>query len=197
METFRAGGFVVLPIVVVAVLAAAVAIERAWWLLRRERTLAAREALRAGGLEAARDAAPPGSAAAALVEAASAGWSGSRAELEERLEQAAGPAIRHLESRMWVLGAASHVAPALGFVGALLGMLRSFGVIAGYGLSRPEAIGPGFRAALIATAAGLAVSVASLAAYSLLTARISRQVAALEDLAEALVGRRFAGRGPA
>jgi biopolymer transport protein ExbB len=82
------------------------------------------------------------------------------------------------------------IAPLLGLLGTVWGMILAFNVIATQqGLGRPELLANGIAQALVTTAAGLAVAIPTQAAYYYLKGRIDRFVSAAEDTWQQLVSR--------
>lgn len=72
--------------------------------------------------------------------------------------------------RLSVLDTIVTIAPLLGLLGTVIGMIRSFHVISTKtGLSTPAAVTGGVAEALIATATGIAIAVATLIGYNYLT----------------------------
>lgn len=79
-----------------------------------------------------------------------------------------------------LLDTAITVAPLLGLLGTVLGMIRSFGLIAGE-LDAPAAITGGIAEALIATAFGLLVAIMALLPFNYLNARMEEARMELEE----------------
>jgi len=96
----------------------------------------------------------------------------NREELEKVTENAAIKEIAHLERFLWLLAMISNVAPILGFLGTVVGMIQSFDVLAKEGMNNPGAVAEGISVALITTAAGLIVAIIVLPFYNWFTARI-------------------------
>ena len=75
------------------------------------------------------------------------------------------------------------LAPLLGLLGTVCGMIEAFSQIAtADGLGKPEQLAGGISQALITTAAGLCVAIPTQAAYFWLKGRIDRFVRRSEDL---------------
>src|SRR5262245_45416850 len=72
------------------------------------------------------------------------------------------------------------LAPLLGLLGTITGMISSFGIVSEAGLGQPHAITGGVAEALIATATGLSVAILTLVPYNYFRAK----VAAITDLIE-------------
>ena len=79
-----------------------------------------------------------------------------------------------------LLDTAITIAPLLGLLGTVMGMIRSFGLIAGE-LDAPAAITGGIAEALIATAFGLLVAIMALLPFNYLNARMEEARAELEE----------------
>ena len=88
-----------------------------------------------------------------------------------------------LSTNLRMLGTISNLAPMLGLLGTVLGMIRAFSVIARAGTGHPELIASGISEALLTTAAGLIVAIPTLAGYHYLKGRIDRYVVEMEEVA--------------
>jgi biopolymer transport protein ExbB len=73
------------------------------------------------------------------------------------------------------------LAPLLGLLGTVTGMISAFGLLGGKELDAPAAITGGIAEALIATAFGLAIAIVSLIPYNYLVARLEEARHELED----------------
>lgn len=91
--------------------------------------------------------------------------------------------LRYLESHMRGLEMASSIAPLLGLLGTVIGMIIAFSKLAESG-SRvdPSMLAGGIWQALIATVGGLCVAVPSLACYYLIDSIIERVRASMRDV---------------
>lgn len=80
------------------------------------------------------------------------------------------------------------VAPLLGLLGTVTGMIAAFQVVAiSTGLSAPAAITGGVAEALIATATGLAIAIATLVGYNSLSEKVRQIVAEMEMAATQVI----------
>ncbi len=80
------------------------------------------------------------------------------------------------------------IAPLLGLLGTVTGMISAFHVIAAKeGISTPTAITGGVAEALIATAAGLTIAIFTLIGYNHLQERIKHIIAEIEARGTAMV----------
>lgn len=99
----------------------------------------------------------------------------SRAEREKRVEDAATLEVRRLQARLKPLHLIYLVAPLLGLLGTVWGMILAFATIATRdGLGKPGLLAEGVYQALVTTAAGLVIAIPTVVVYSWLRARIER-----------------------
>ena len=82
------------------------------------------------------------------------------------MEAAAQAEIPVLKSRLGILDTIVTLAPLLGLLGAVVGMIGSFDVMSEAGLGQPHAVTGGVAEALIATATGLLIAILTLIAYN-------------------------------
>ena len=171
LTTLAQGGPVMIPLAVCSVLAATVIIERYF---------ALRQADHGGGrlMGIIRDAYRSGDGAEALVQCEQVGTpvanvlaAGLRGHLIERsvadmMEEQALVEQRGLNRWLIVLDTIVTLAPLLGLLGTVLGMIRAFGIISISGTSHPAGITGGVAEALIATATGLAIAIFCLIGYN-------------------------------
>lgn len=102
-------------------------------------------------------------------------------EIKESVQEAGRREAFELEKRLDLLASSAAIAPMLGFLGTVLGMIEAFQDIQRYqGVVNPSLLAGGIWQALITTAAGLTVGIAALFAYNFLMNRISRTVNDLE-----------------
>ena len=103
-------------------------------------------------------------------------------EIKEAVGEAGRRETYALEKRMDLLASVAAIAPMLGFLGTVTGMIAAFQEIQRYeGLVNPSLLAGGIWEALVTTAAGLAVGIVALFAYNILTSRIGRTVNGLES----------------
>lgn len=89
--------------------------------------------------------------------------------------------LAFLERGLIVLASVSTIAPILGFLGTVTGMIRAFEGIARAGEVKPTVVASGISEALITTATGLAISFPVLIMYNYFTNRIDRFVLEMEE----------------
>lgn len=93
-------------------------------------------------------------------------------------------AIYELERGFTTLSTISGVAPLLGFLGTVTGMISAFMEIQNSeGVVNPSALAGGIWEALITTASGLAVGIIALSAYNYFLSRVKRIILDIETVA--------------
>ena len=117
-----------------------------------------------------------------LIEAFLKGRS-SEENLKLAAEEIASVEIPKMEGLVNAIGAISSIAPILGFLGTVTGMIQVFEALSLTGLSHPEILSKGISQALLTTAFGLTIAIPSLAAYWYFKSKISYIISEMEALA--------------
>jgi biopolymer transport protein ExbB len=182
---FVRGGFVMWPLLACSLLSATVTLERVlfWW---RER----RQARRGGGLtekifslaeagrfDTALELERDGLTAAdrMLLE----GLADREHGLREGMETAAADQVERMRRGLGVLDTIITLAPLLGILGTVIGIILAFDFLGARGIADPKAVTSGIAQALITTAAGLAVALVTLVPYNMLVHRVEVSARAL------------------
>ncbi len=106
---------------------------------------------------------------------------------EKAVEDAGAREVQHLSSNLRPLVVIGMIAPLLGLLGTVWGMIDAFANIAlEEGLGNPEMLAAGISQALVTTAAGLTVAIPTQAAYYFFRGSIDRFVRRTEDAYAAL-----------
>lgn len=101
---------------------------------------------------------------------------------ERAMTETAARELPRLHMRLSILDTIVTIAPLLGLLGTVTGMIRSFHVISTReGISTPTAITGGVAEALIATATGLAIAIFTLVGYNYLNEQVQRVVCSAEE----------------
>lgn len=115
----------------------------------------------------------------------------SKAEIREAVEEAARLEIPRMEKHLPILATIAHIAPLLGLVGTVTGMIKSFQVIQQKASAmipvNPGDLAGGIWEALLATLAGLAVAIPTYVAYNYLVSQVDNLVYDMETSATDLV----------
>lgn len=197
---FRKGGYVMPAILVASIVALAFAIERGVALrssVQTPRGLAEDVASRLsrGGTGAAaalvegRDGALPKVLAATLGR-----LSDGRAGMEEAASAESYRALYELRRNVRPIGIVASVAPLMGLLGTVLGMIKAFDVASGGGLGRGQELARGIAEALLTTGAGLIVAIPALVAYHYFRARAEDFTRRSEADAASFIDRALASR---
>lgn len=110
-----------------------------------------------------------------------------REDIEKTIENAALYELDRLERGMGVLATTANVAPMLGFLGTVTGMIKSFATLAAEGLTNPGKVAAGISEALITTATGLIIAIPAQLAYNWYTTKINRFVRDIETATNMLL----------
>jgi biopolymer transport protein ExbB len=99
-----------------------------------------------------------------------------------------------LESGLVWLATVSNVAPLLGFLGTVLGMIAAFQAIEAAGEVEATIVAGGIKIALITTATGLAIAIPINIAHNYFVTRVDRLVIDMEESAQKMVDALHEGR---
>jgi len=111
-----------------------------------------------------------------------------RDRVRESLEEAGLAEVPRLEEKLNLLATIAQVAPLLGLLGTVLGMIHVFGQMEHEGLNASvQMLSGGVWEALICTAAGLAVAIPAHAGYNYLVSRVNEIVLDMEKAATEIV----------
>jgi biopolymer transport protein ExbB len=115
-------------------------------------------------------------------------WGQPAATIRQAIGYEAAGELIDLKRNVRVLNGTATLAPLLGLLGTVIGMIQSFDALGGrVGPARGEALAQGISLALVSTAFGLAIAVVSVAAYYYLLNRIDLLVRALDDRARQVI----------
>lgn len=111
----------------------------------------------------------------------------SSAAIERAAGIASSEALTELESRLTWLATIAAIAPFIGLLGTVLGIIDAFHGLGTQGAATLRAVAPGISEALITTAAGLVVAIPAVVGYNQLTARIRLFGARMDDFGRELL----------
>lgn len=115
-------------------------------------------------------------------------WGQPAATIRQAVGYDAAGEVTDLKRNIRVLNGTTTLAPLLGLLGTVVGMIQSFDAIGGKnGTARGEALAHGISLALITTAFGLAIAVVSVVAYYYLLNRVDLLVRELDDKARRVI----------
>lgn len=99
------------------------------------------------------------------------------------LLRAANQELKRFSRNLSILDTVVTLAPLLGLLGTVTGMIRSFGLLGASELSAPTVITGGIAEALIATAFGLGIAIVALIPFNYLNSRLEEARHEIEDAA--------------
>jgi len=194
-----AGGKAMLPIALAAILTVAIVLER-FWSLRRKEVLPPHLAgevrawaqqsrrLEESHLQALARTAPLGEVFAAVLRVRHLG----RDAVKERVEDAGRHAMHGLERFLNTLGTIALIAPLLGLLGTVIGLIRMFLAVMTHGIGDANQMAGGIGEALVCTAAGLCVAIPAYIMHRYFRGKVAqlgvdmeREVIALVDALDA------------
>ena len=108
-------------------------------------------------------------------------------DVEKAIEGAGSIEMAHLEKGLVVLATVSSVAPMIGFLGTVSGMIRAFGEIAAAKNVDASLVAGGIQEALITTASGLIVAIPIQMANNYFIAKVGRFITDMEEASMFLV----------
>lgn len=185
-ELVKAGGWLMLPLVLCSIFTVAISIER--FLRLKKNVILPKELQMVSGQSVQNivsqlkestylQQSPLGRILVAGYRNRAEGEQYARAQMEATAAQEIG----YLERNINFLGTLSAVAPLLGLLGTVLGIIESFLVIDVGTNSNPTLMIPGISKALITTAAGMLIAIPALCAYRYFQRLVQEHIALLEQ----------------
>lgn len=186
-ELIKAGGWLMIPILTCSVLALAISIERLI-ALRRSKivpegllgyvwTLYKEKELTTEHLAHIRKTSALGTIIVAGISNAKHG----RELMKEAIMESASQVLHQMEKYLNGLGTVAAIAPLLGLLGTVIGMIKVFTEIMIQGTGNANLLAGGISEALITTAAGLSVAIPALVMHRYFQSRISTLVLQMEQ----------------
>ncbi len=191
ISIFQKGGILMYPLLFLGILSVAFIIERLYSLSRKKiiPIKAIEEIitfLNSNKIEEAMTVAKsyPSTATNIIYEVLNAYLKGKKdlEELKLIAEETARLEVPKLEGYTGTIGAIASIAPLLGFLGTVIGMIQVFEALSLEGLSNPQLLSAGISQALITTAFGLSIAIPSLAGYWYIKSKINLLVAQVETV---------------
>lgn len=166
-EMLIRGGWVMLPILMASVVSVTFIIERALFYFRLRSSVTPEELLSLVGKGRMDQALKKSEGVLApSVRVIRDGLLQGHAGFRFAMEAKALEVVKEMRKNLSALDTIITLAPLLGLLGTIVGMIQSFGIISQVGLGDPNAVTGGVAEALIATAAGITVAVATLVPYN-------------------------------
>ncbi len=196
LTLFADGGFMMYPLVLCSMIAFGVMIAKFFTLHIAHRGTAnvlreVEETAMSGDLEGALQIAQetPGPAAAILLAGLRRIRSKTLAagELEAAVATTGTIELGFLERGLVILATIANVAPLMGFLGTVAGMILAFAAIEEAGNVEPTLVAGGIKVALLTTAAGLVIAVPVNIAYNFFVTRIDQLIVDMEHGAQKIL----------
>jgi biopolymer transport protein ExbB len=193
LTLFADGGWMMYPLILCSLIALGVIIAKFWtlWAAHRGTTKVLREVEEAtlagdiqGAIQLASD--TPGPAAAILLVGLRriANKRMAAGEIEKAVATTGAIELGFLERGLVILATIANVAPLMGFLGTVAGMILAFGAIEAAGDVDPSLVAGGIKVALLTTAAGLVIAVPVNIAYNFFVTRIDQLIVDMEQGAQ-------------
>jgi len=192
-EILASGGWLMLPIVLCSIAVIAISVERYWtlnpskitprhqlgevwnWIQQNQLDSEKLKELRRSSL---------------LGRILAAGLSNSRHGrdvMKDSIEEAASQVVHDMERYLGALGTIAAIAPLLGLLGTVIGMIKVFTALNLEGAGNAAVLAGGISEALITTAAGLCVAIPAMMAHRFYVRRVDSLVVTMEQEAIKLV----------
>lgn len=108
-------------------------------------------------------------------------------EMKEALLDQGRQEVRTLERGLVILETVAGIAPLLGLLGTVIGILKVFNVISALGVGQAAALSGGISEALITTIVGLSIGIPAVVAYNYFTSKAENLVLDIEKYSSALL----------
>ena len=188
------GGPLMWPLLACSIVALAITIERFWFLRRasidtRDFMDTMRTVLRQNRFQDAIDVCDETDGPVArIMKAGLLKHNRSKQDIREAIEDAGHLEIPRLERHMSALATIANIAPLLGLLGTVTGMIQAFAQIQHkQGLVNPADLAGGINSALVTTAAGLSIAIPTLIAYNYFVSRVENMILEMEISSSELV----------
>lgn len=186
-DIIQKGGAIVIILIVCSIISLTVFIERLWSLNRRRicpkafgqkiLALLEQQKYQEAALLCGENHTPLGRL---LGTAATRAQNGQLADLETVLEEKGHQEVGAMSRDLEAIGAVATVAPLLGLLGTVTGMITVFQRIEAMGVGDPIVLASGIWEALITTAAGLIVAVPSFIFHKYLSVKVEKMTSEIE-----------------
>ncbi len=161
-DTVKSGGAMMIPILAIGVFAMTIIIERSIFYLKSG--MYSRKIL-----------------AGYLSQKASASGAKYKEEMEAELRGETQIYVNRMEKGLALLNGLGNIAPILGFLGTVIGMIDAFAAIAAATTVNAKVVAVGIQVALVTTAGGLMVAAPAIIAYSFFLHLVQRIYSGAEE----------------
>jgi biopolymer transport protein ExbB len=190
LDLFLKGGPVMWPLLLLSILVLGVVLDRLWFFFREKNArnpqaaelvwaLVEKHEFNSAAVEALRSNDTVLRILAHALEHRSQGFANA-------LLQASNRELKRFSKGLVLLDTSITLAPFLGLLGTVVGLIRSFGLLGEDQLQSPSVLTGGIAQALIATAFGLCIAIVALVPFNYLQARVEETRHEIEDNATQL-----------
>ncbi|MDX1959287.1 MAG: MotA/TolQ/ExbB proton channel family protein [Leptospiraceae bacterium] len=188
IDLFIVGGWSMWPLLLSSIIGFGVALERLYFFFTNKLLIKGfnqdlAEKMEDGGLEAAKKFIEESKThkIGQIIDNAMEISSGDPDIFSKGIEREAAETIVTLEKGLVILASVSTIAPLIGFLGTVSGMINAFDAIANADQVNAKVVAGGIKEALITTAAGLIVALPAMAFYQYLTGRVNAFASEVEE----------------
>ncbi len=193
LELFERGGIMMYPLLLASIIAVVFVFERA--LALRKRKIIIPEIISVvDNFSSAKDVefalnvcSKYEGALPSLIEIVLNNHTSSKEEIRYLLEDQGRQDIRNLEKGLGILETIAAIAPLMGLLGTVLGMIQVFAVIKVQGVGQTAALSGGISEALLTTVTGLFIGIPVLIVFNYFTSKSESLILDIEKYANALV----------
>jgi biopolymer transport protein ExbB len=187
LEIFKSGGPVMYPLALCSIISLTIIIERLFfWIktgMQRNQKLVDKvlKLSRQGDWEGVKKAASGSNNY--VVRMIVSGILHREYSMIKAMESSAADEINRMQRFMGGLDTMITIAPLLGILGTVIGIIASFEMLGASGIENPQAVTGGIAQALITTATGLSIAIITVFPYNYFNSRIKKAAAIMEKYA--------------
>lgn len=185
LELFQKGGIIMWPLLITSIVATTVVFERIFFIIREKKR---RDPQLVENILAAVEEGDTEKAVAAgyksqdfVARTLTYGLANREKSFSNALLRAANQELKRFSQGLQILDTIITLAPLLGLLGTVTGMIRSFSLLGGREIEAPTVITGGIAEALIATAFGLSIAIIALIPFNYLNSRLEEARHEIED----------------
>jgi biopolymer transport protein ExbB len=192
-EIIKAGGWLMIPIVLCSIVAIAITVER-YWALRSSKVMPKDQLpkvwlwIKNHELDSAKiKELKNGSLFGYILSSGLTASKHGREAMKDAIQEAGNHVAHEMEKFLSTLGTIAAIAPLLGLLGTVLGMIEVFTAIMVQGSGNTGVLAGGISQALITTATGLSVAIPALIFHRALSRRVDELLITMEQDSAKLV----------
>jgi len=184
LEIILKGGIVMIPLIVCSILSVAIIIERLIFWSKQKKGAMPEDILKMAQDgkfdELVKGSSDSNSSISKIILS---GVKNKNTSASLAMESAAIEEIAKTKNILPALDTIITLAPLLGLLGTIVGMIQSFDIMSVAGIGQPHAVTGGVAEALIATAAGITVAITTLVPYNYFLSKVERATEEMERYA--------------